>query len=358
MASPAWPWRCRAAASPTRPSMPGRALRCCSRRQARARRWSLFPELGLSAYTCDDLFHQRALLDGCEAALARVVAASAALPTVAIVGLPLRVDHPLFNCAAVVQRGRLLGVVPKTYLPNYGEFYEARQFNPADHAQSTELRLLGQDVPFGAGLLFEASDFAHFKFHVEICEDLWVPIPPSSLCRARRRNGAVQPVGVEHHDRQIGLPARAGRGAVGALPGRVSVCVGRPGRIHHRPGLGRPGADLRKRPAAGRVTALCHRVAQRHRRRRPGAAGARADAPDQLRPVGGAPCRATGAACARCASSSAWPLRRRPRCAAAWSASPTCRRMRHRATTLPRGLRHPGAGADAAPRRPAASRRS
>ncbi len=140
----------------------------------------LFPELGLSAYTCDDLFHQHALLDACEAALARIVEASAGVPAVVIVGLPLRVDHSLFNCAAVVQRGRLLGVVPKTYLPNYGEFYEARQFNPADHAQSREIRLLGQSVPFGAGLLFEAADVAHFKLHVEICEDLWVPIPPSS----------------------------------------------------------------------------------------------------------------------------------------------------------------------------------
>jgi NAD+ synthase (glutamine-hydrolysing) len=139
-----------------------------------------FPELGLSAYTCDDLFHQRALLDGCETALARIVAASESLDTVAVLGLPLRVDHSLFNCAAVVQRGRLLGIVPKTYLPNYGEFYEARQFNPADHAQSRELRLLGQNVSFGAELLFEAQGLAGLKFHVEICEDLWVPIPPSS----------------------------------------------------------------------------------------------------------------------------------------------------------------------------------
>ncbi len=139
-----------------------------------------FPELGLSAYTCDDLFHQRALLDGCEAALARLLEASEGIDTVAVLGLPLRVDLALFNCAAVLHRGRLLGVVPKTYLPNYGEFYEARQFNPADHAQATEVRLLGQTVPFGAALLFEATNLAHFKFHVEICEDLWVPIPPSS----------------------------------------------------------------------------------------------------------------------------------------------------------------------------------
>jgi len=147
---------------------------------ARGAALALFPELGLSAYTCDDLFHQRALLDGCEAALEQLLVASRDLATVAVLGLPLRVDHSLFNCAAVLHRGRLLGVVPKTYLPNYGEFYEARQFNPADHAQSTQITLLGQSVPFGAQLLFEAQDVADLRFHVEICEDLWVPVPPSS----------------------------------------------------------------------------------------------------------------------------------------------------------------------------------
>ncbi len=141
----------------------------------------VFPELGLSGYTCDDLFHQHALLAACEAALASVCAATAELAPVAVVGLPLRVDHLLFNCAAVVHRGRVLGVVPKSYLPNYGEFYEARQFNPAAHAQSRQIELCGHSVPFGAELLFAASDLAGFKFHVEICEDLWVPIPPSSF---------------------------------------------------------------------------------------------------------------------------------------------------------------------------------
>jgi NAD+ synthase (glutamine-hydrolysing) len=139
-----------------------------------------FPELGLSAYTCDDLFHQRALLDACEAALATVAEATAKLPVVAVVGLPLRVDHLLFNCAAVVFGGRVLGVVPKTYLPNYGEFYEARQFNGGDHAVSREVRLNGETVPFGADLLFRAANLPLFKLHAEICEDLWVPIPPSS----------------------------------------------------------------------------------------------------------------------------------------------------------------------------------
>lgn len=140
----------------------------------------VFPELGLSAYTCDDLFHQQALLNECEAALARLAQATASLPVIAIVGMPWRVDHHLFNCAVVLARGQVLGVVPKTYLPNYGEFYEARQFNPADHALSTQVRLLGQDVPFGSELLFQAIDQPLFTFHVEICEDVWVPIPPSS----------------------------------------------------------------------------------------------------------------------------------------------------------------------------------
>ena len=140
----------------------------------------LFPELGLSGYTCDDLFHQHALLDGCEAALATVLEASTALPIAAVVGLPLRVDDRLFNCAAVVHRGRLLGIVPKTYLPNYAEFYEARQFNPAADSVRTELELLGQRVPFGGELIFEATDCPLLRFHIEICEDVWVPIPPSS----------------------------------------------------------------------------------------------------------------------------------------------------------------------------------
>jgi NAD+ synthase (glutamine-hydrolysing) len=148
-----------------------------------------FPELGLPAYTCDDLFHQRALLDASVQALATVAESSRECPAIAAVGLPLRVDHLLFNCAAVVHRGQILGVVPKTYLPNYGEFYEARQFNPADHAVSREIDLLGQRVPFGADLLFEAGNLPNFTFHVEICEDLWVPIPPS--CHAALAGATV-----------------------------------------------------------------------------------------------------------------------------------------------------------------------
>jgi NAD+ synthase (glutamine-hydrolysing) len=142
---------------------------------------ALFPELGLSAYTCEDLFHQRALLDACLAALQTVVDATAALPLIAVVGLPLAVDQRLYNCAAVVAQGRLLGVVPKTYLPNYREFYEARQFSSGDMAVRSEIELCGQSgIPFGSRLLFRLEEQPLLTFHVEICEDLWVPISPSS----------------------------------------------------------------------------------------------------------------------------------------------------------------------------------
>jgi NAD+ synthase (glutamine-hydrolysing) len=140
-----------------------------------------FPELGLSAYTCEDLFHQRALLDACEEALHTIVAASSKLPVAMVVGLPLRVNHQLFNCAAVVAGGRVLGLVPKSFLPNYGEFYESRQFSAADCAPVDHIQWRGQTVPFGAGLLFEAENLPLLRFHVEICEDVWVPVPPSSF---------------------------------------------------------------------------------------------------------------------------------------------------------------------------------
>ena len=140
-----------------------------------------FPELGLSAYSCEDLFHQQALLDASRDALAKVVEASAKIPITAVVGVPLVVDSLLFNCAAVVRQGRILGLVPKTYLPNYREFYELRQFTPADHRLRDTVDLCGQrDIPFGNRLLFQAEDQPLFTFFVEICEDLWVPIPPSS----------------------------------------------------------------------------------------------------------------------------------------------------------------------------------
>jgi NAD+ synthase (glutamine-hydrolysing) len=141
----------------------------------------LFPELGLSAYSCEDLFQQQALLDGSLEALRNILQASNDLNLITVVGMPLRVDQLLFNCAVVVSRGQILGIVPKTFLPNYREFYEYRQFAPASAASSNAVDLLDQKgVPFGEGLLFQSLAQPEFTFFVEICEDLWVPVPPSS----------------------------------------------------------------------------------------------------------------------------------------------------------------------------------
>jgi len=142
---------------------------------------AVFPELGLSAYSCEDLFHQQALLDASRDALGRVVEASRDIPVVAVVGVPLSIDSMLFNCAAVVHKGRILGLIPKTYLPNYREFYELRQFTPGERRLRDSVELLGRpDIPFGNRLLFQAEDQPLLVFFVEICEDVWVPIPPSS----------------------------------------------------------------------------------------------------------------------------------------------------------------------------------
>jgi NAD+ synthase (glutamine-hydrolysing) len=141
----------------------------------------LFPELCLSAYSCEDLFHQGALLDECRGALQQVLEASRAWPVVAVVGVPLAVDQLLYNCAVVLSRGQVLGIVPKTFLPNYREFYERRQFAPGDAAVRDTVECCGQrDVPFGSDLLFQLEAQPLATFHVEICEDLWVPVPPSS----------------------------------------------------------------------------------------------------------------------------------------------------------------------------------
>ncbi|MFC9435446.1 NAD(+) synthase [Nocardia sp. NPDC057030] len=140
---------------------------------------TVFPELGLSCYTADDLFHQDALDDAVQAALAQVVAASADIDTVLVVGAPVRTQGRLFNCAVAVCRGVVLGAVPKSYLPNYREFYEKRQFAAARENLETHVTIAGQRAPFGADLLFTASNLDGFVFHLEICEDGWVPLPPS-----------------------------------------------------------------------------------------------------------------------------------------------------------------------------------
>jgi NAD+ synthase (glutamine-hydrolysing) len=141
---------------------------------------ALFPELGLSAYSNEDLFHQDALLDGILGAVARLVEASRELSPILLVGAPLRFEGKLFNCGLVVHRGRLLGIVPKTYIPNYREFYEKRQFTSGRDAVAREVWMLGERVPFGSDLIFDAEDLPGLSLHVEICEDLWAPVPPST----------------------------------------------------------------------------------------------------------------------------------------------------------------------------------
>ncbi|HEX8832778.1 MAG TPA: NAD(+) synthase, partial [Abditibacteriaceae bacterium] len=141
---------------------------------------ALFPELGISAYSNDDLFHQDALLDAVEAALLQLVAESSELSPVLLVGAPLRFEGKLFNCGVVIYRGRVLGIVPKSYLPNYREFYERRQFTPARLAVSREVLFGGERVPFGNDLIFDATNYEDFSLFVEVCEDVWTPIPPST----------------------------------------------------------------------------------------------------------------------------------------------------------------------------------
>jgi NAD+ synthase (glutamine-hydrolysing) len=157
-----------------------RTIELARRASERSAAVVLFPELGISAYSNEDLFQQEALLDASLEALARIVDASRDLLPLMLVGAPLRIDAKLFNCAIAVHRGRILGVTPKSYLPNYREFYEKRQFTSGRDAIVDHARVLGSLVPFGSDVIYEAVDYDDLRIHAEICEDLWAPIPPSS----------------------------------------------------------------------------------------------------------------------------------------------------------------------------------
>ena len=143
--------------------------------------YAVCPELGLTAYSCGDLFFQESLLRAAQGALEQVAGASAAWNMIISVGLPLVVDGLLFNCAVTLYRGRALAAVPKSYVPNYREFYELRWFQPAAAARSTTVRLLSEDVPFGTDILLQAQHLPGFVLHTDVCEDLWVPVPPSAV---------------------------------------------------------------------------------------------------------------------------------------------------------------------------------
>ncbi|MGW0160556.1 NAD(+) synthase [Mycobacterium sp. NPDC003323] len=149
---------------------------------------AVFPELTLTGYSIEDILLQDTLLDAVEEAVATIVSASADLLPVLVVGAPLRHRNRIYNTAVVIHRGAVLGVVPKSYLPTYREFYERRQLAPGDDL-STTIRLGGADLPFGPDLLFAAADLPDFVLHVEVCEDMWVPVPPSA--RAALAGGTV-----------------------------------------------------------------------------------------------------------------------------------------------------------------------
>ena len=147
---------------------------------ARGVKLAVFPEFCLTGYTCGDLFLQHTLQTGALDALQTVLDGTRTLDTVVLVGLPLLVHGKLYNCAAVLCRGQLLGLVPKTYLPNYGEFYEKRQFTPGSTEVET-ITVCGQQVPFGTSLLFRCRSMPSFVLGVELCEDLWSALPPSTF---------------------------------------------------------------------------------------------------------------------------------------------------------------------------------
>ncbi|RNJ50017.1 NAD(+) synthase [Methylocystis hirsuta] len=141
---------------------------------------TLFPELGLSSYAIDDLLQQEALLNAVDAAIVELVEASCSIHTLIVVGAPLRHRGRLYNCAVAILRGRVLTVTPKVYLPNYREFYEQRHFASGAFISGEDIKVAGQTAPFGSDTLLEATDFPGLVIHTEICEDVWVPIPPSS----------------------------------------------------------------------------------------------------------------------------------------------------------------------------------
>lgn len=193
----------------------------------------VFPELCLTGYTCGDLFREKSLLLGAEQALAWLLEQTAELPLLLLVGLPVAVDADLYNCAAVLCEGRLLGLVPKQYLPNYSEFYEARHFTPGPAYR--EISLCGQTVPLGTDLLFACENEPDLIIGCEICEDLWVAEPPSTrLAQA----GAVLLCNLSASDETIGKAAYRQQ-LVAGQSGRLVA-----GYIYADAGKGESSTDL------------------------------------------------------------------------------------------------------------------
>lgn len=141
---------------------------------------AVFPELCVTGYTCQDLFEQDALLEEAEKALNRILDYTNNLDIICIIGMPIKAENQLFNTAVVIQKGKILGIVPKTFIPNYGEFYERRWFASSKNANKKEIEILDQKVPFGIDLLFKDKENNEICFGIEICEDIWAVEPPSN----------------------------------------------------------------------------------------------------------------------------------------------------------------------------------
>ena len=141
---------------------------------------AIFPELCITGYTCQDLFEQDTLLEEAEKSLSKILDYTNNLDIICIIGMPIKQENQLFNTAVVIQKGEILGVVPKTFIPNYGEFYEKRWFASSKNANKKEIEILGQKVPFGIDLLFKDKENNEICFGIEICEDIWAVEPPSN----------------------------------------------------------------------------------------------------------------------------------------------------------------------------------
>ncbi|MEL7738548.1 NAD(+) synthase [Citromicrobium bathyomarinum] len=143
--------------------------------------FAVYPELCVTGYAIDDLHLQSAVIDAAETAVARIIEESAGLTPVLVIGAPVRRGSRLYNCALAISNGRLLGVVPKSYLPNYREFYEKRQFTRGHNCQGLDVTIAGHEAPFGTDVIFAADNLPGFVFGIEICEDFWAPQPPGMM---------------------------------------------------------------------------------------------------------------------------------------------------------------------------------
>ena len=141
----------------------------------------VFPELSITGYTMGDLFHQQLLIDKAKEALGSIAVKTRDLKSLILIGLPLSFEGKLFNCAAGISNGKILGIIPKTYIPNYKEFYEERWFASANDLNDKEVTIFGSKVPIGTDILFKLKNYPEVILGVEICEDLWAPMPPSSF---------------------------------------------------------------------------------------------------------------------------------------------------------------------------------